>query len=319
MCVSVRTFMFHLFTLVSLSRNAFITQDGINGGRKKWVQAIQLSLNTTRPQCSRLSDKDITDYFMMKIDEFSATNRDPNTRCKIAAQVTGLQKPANTTQDARKIWVLSERVQFDEDGVQCHDSPYIWLGDICQKRKDLFLPDKHGDCAIADPRKKSLASPIFSAAPLSQLLDALEANYGTNFPGALLVLGGYILAIHYEALIDIYNKVPATLVHGEVQCGKSAITRAALSTMGVQQANFFSSMSDVKTFAFSSQTTLGMVLDDPCDLKQVSNKLTHHFQKSVAATMSYEYSPRTTFITSMNEPTLKGLAKHSRYFCKLDQ
>ena len=255
----------------------------------------------------------------MKIDEFSATNRDPNTRCKIAAQVTGLQKPTNTAQDARKIWVLNEKVQFDEDGVQCHDSPYVWLGDICQKRKDLFLPDKHGDCAIADPRKKSFASPIFSAAPLSQLLDALEANYGTNFPGALLVLGGYILAIHYEALINTYNKVPATLVYGEVQCGKSAITRAALSTMGVQQANFFSSMSDVKTFAFSSQTTLGMVLDDPCDLKQVSSKLTHHFQKSVAATMSYEYSPRTTFITSMNEPTLKGLAKHSRYFCKLDQ
>ena len=160
---------------------------------------------------------------------------------------------------------------------QCHDSPYIWFGDICQKRKDLFLPDKHGDCATAHPRKRSLASPMFSAVPLSQLLDALEANYGTNFPGALLVLGGYILAIHYESLIDIYNKVPATLVYGEVQCGKSAITRAALSTMGVPQANFFSSMCDVKTFAFSSQTTLGMVLDDPCDLKQVSNKLTHHF------------------------------------------
>ena len=313
LCVNVFlgcTMMFHIGIVVY--RNAFITQDDINGGRKKWVQAIQLSLNTTRPQCSRLSDKDITDYFMMKIDEFSATNRDQNARCKIAAQVTGLQKPAKTTQDARKIWVLNEQVQFDADGVQCHDSPYIWLGDICQKRKDLFLPDKHGDYAIADPRKKSLASPMFSAAPLSQLLDALEANYGTNFPGALLVLGGYILAIHYESLIDIYNKVPATLVYGEVQCGNSAITRAALSTMGVQQANFFSSMSDVKTFAFSSQTTLGMVLDDPCDLKQVSNKLTHHFQKSVAATMSYEYSPRTTFISSMNEPTLKGLAKHLR-------
>lgn len=86
--------------------------------------------------------------------------------------------------------------------------------------------------------------------------------------------------------------------------------------MGVQQANF-SSMSDFK--AFSSQTTLGMVLDDPCHLKQVSSKLTHLFQKLVAAAMSYEYSPRTTFITSMNEPTLKGLAKYSRYFCKLDQ
>ena len=76
-------------------------------------------------------------------------------------------KPANTTQDARKILVLNEKVQFDKDGVQCHDSPYVWLGDICQKRKDLFLPDKHGDCAIADPRKKSFASPIFSAMVLT--------------------------------------------------------------------------------------------------------------------------------------------------------
>ena len=65
---------------------------------------------------------------MMKIDEFSATNCDPKTRCKIAAQVTGLQKPANITQDAREIWVLNEKVQFDKGGVQCHDSPYVWLG-----------------------------------------------------------------------------------------------------------------------------------------------------------------------------------------------
>ena len=38
---------------------------------------------------------------------------------------------------------------------------------------------------------------FYNAVPLSELLDALEANYGTNFPAALLVLGGYILAIHY--------------------------------------------------------------------------------------------------------------------------
>ena len=81
----------------------------INGGQKKWVQAIQLSLNTRRPQCSRLSYKDITDSFIMKIDEFSATNRNSNTRCKIAAQVTGLQQPAKTIQDVRKIRVLNEQ------------------------------------------------------------------------------------------------------------------------------------------------------------------------------------------------------------------
>ena len=69
---------------------------------KKWLHQTL--------HCSRLSDKDITDYFMMKIDEFSATNQDPNTSCKIAAQVTGLQKPANTTQNARKIWILNKQL-----------------------------------------------------------------------------------------------------------------------------------------------------------------------------------------------------------------
>ena len=97
---------------------------------KKWLHQIL--------HCSRLSDKDITDYFMMKIDEFSATNHNPNTSCKI-----------------------------------------------------------HGDCIIADPRKKSWIYLSLALCPCPKLLDALEANYGTNFPAALLVLGGYILAIHY--------------------------------------------------------------------------------------------------------------------------
>ena len=79
--------------------------------------------------------------------------------------------------------------------------------------------------------------------------------------------------------------------------------------MGVQEANYFSAISDTRTFAFSSQTTLGMVLDDPSDIKKVSKKLTYHFQKASAATMSYDY---TTFLTSMNEPTLKQLAKSAR-------
>ena len=91
------------------------------------------------------------------------------------------------------------------------------------------------------------------------------------------------------------------------------LTRAVLSTMGVQESNFFSEMSDARTFAFSAQTTLGMVLDDPTDVNQLSKKLTFHFQKATAASMTYEYTPRTTFLTSMNMPTLKRLAKSSRY------
>ena len=88
---------------------------------------------------------------MMKIDEFSATNQDPNTSCKIAAQVTGPQKPANTTQNARKICILNEQSSL----MKMESGAMILPRGHLSKRKDLFLPDKHGDCIIADPRKKS--------------------------------------------------------------------------------------------------------------------------------------------------------------------
>lgn len=91
------------------------------------------------------------------------------------------------------------------------------------------------------------------------------------------------------------------------------LTRAALSTMGVQEANYFCEISDARTCAFSAQTTLDLVLDDPTDINQLSKKLTFHFQKATAASMTYEYTPRTTFLTSMNTPTLKRLAKRDRY------
>ena len=98
-----------------------------------------------------------------------------------------------------------------------------------------------------------------------------------------------------------------------MQCGKTKATRAALSLLGVASSNFFSDMSDSRAFEFTSQTTLGMVIDDPEDLKQVAKKLTYHFQKSHASTKMYSYQPRTTFITSMNERMLRKVSIHARY------
>lgn len=54
----------------------------------------------------------------------------------------------------------------------------------------------------------------------------------------MLALGGYVLAVHYESLIE-----PATILYGEVQYGKSEGTKAALSTTGTVDGNFFSAIS----------------------------------------------------------------------------
>lgn len=85
------------------------------------------------------------------------------------------------------------------------------------------------------------------------------------------------MAVHYESLISDYGCVPATIAYREVQCGKSKATKVALSTVGLMKPNFFYQLSDSKSFEFKSQTTMGMVLDDPEDLKQIAKKLVYLF------------------------------------------
>ena len=68
------------------------------------------------------------------------------------------------------------------------------------------------------------------------------------------------------ALVDTYKKVPATLFYGDIQCKLSQEQPSQLGVCNRQTS--CSSTSDIRPFAFSTPTTLGMVLDDPCDLKQ---------------------------------------------------
>ena len=79
--------------------------------------------------------------------------------------------------------------------------------------------------------------------------------------------------IQYVGQWMIQSCIKVTKVHYR----KSILTRAVLLTIGVQKLNFFSEMFAARIFAFSAQTTLGMVLDDPTDVNQLSKKLTFHF------------------------------------------
>lgn len=54
----------------------------------------------------------------------------------------------------------------------------------------------------------------------AELIDVLDRYYAHNFSAALLVVGGFILAVHYEILIEKFNAVPATIPFGQVQCGE---------------------------------------------------------------------------------------------------
>ena len=93
-------------------------------------------------------------------------------------------------------------------------------------------------------------------------MDALQESYCNNFPSALFVLGVHALHVHYGLLVQLVGGVPAGVLYGDVQTGKSTAMEAALSLLGTQESHYRKRCSDVHFLRITSQTTLGLVLDD---------------------------------------------------------
>ena len=183
--------------------------------------------------------------------------------------------------------------------------PNIWLG--------RFSGNRETSGVQIPPEQASLACPKSKKKTGRALIRALQTCYAHNFPASLLVLGAEILCLHYELLIKLTNQVPITVVFGDVGQGKSRATRAALSLLGVHQSNYFHELTDSRTLKMTSSTTLGVVIDDPSDAHSVAEKIVQHFEKSSHGSAHITYTPRTTFITSMNYRCLNQLSREQRY------
>lgn len=71
------------------------------------------------------------------------------------------------------------------------------------------------------------------------LIDILDRYYANNLPAVYLIIGGFIVCVHYESTIEQHDSVPATIDYGPIQCGKSKATREALSLIGISAPNLF--------------------------------------------------------------------------------
>ena len=114
-------------------------------------------------------------------------------------------------------------------------------------------------------------------------------------------------------IISIKFQVPSIIAFGNVGFGKTQATKAALSLLGVQEANFVKNITDAKSFQRTSTTTLGIVIDDPTHPDEMAEKSISHFERGTHETVAAQYTPRTTFITSINMECLQMLSKRQRY------
>ena len=124
----------------------------------------------------------------------------------------------------------------------------------------------------------------------------------------MMMLGAQLLSVHYEAINNTGYNVPASILCGDVSHGKSLATKAALSMLGTQHNHFLTSISDTKSTQVTSTTTLGIVIDDPTNVKEIAEKIMHHFERGISTSCANTYTPRCTFLTSVNMECLKKLA-----------
>ena len=269
-------------------RNAYVSCKDTED-RTKWINCIRSEINHASLRCNA-TNVQLGSYLMWKLE---TTSQEAEIPQKSLVNCTGLQEFVD-----KPVWVLNERVHIDEKGeaLDPMDSPYIWIHQLLDKN----LAAKVLVCRNKIEQRRSL----------SNLISALKNCYQQNTPAALLTLGAQILCLHYESFHKIGKfLVPATVVFGKINCGKSLATKAALSMLGIQDSNYITFSTESKMRSLTSQTSLGVVLDDPKDANEISQKILYHFDLAKACNHTTTVLPKCTFITSMNFDCLDKLCR----------
>ena len=220
--------------------------------RAKWISCLREELKFPSLRCNA-SNVQLGAYLMKKLESYCKENGDLPKKFTVIR--TGLQPVGKGSECG--VWVFNQDIHINEHGrlINPVDSPYYWSEQL------NYLAAKNP----ATTKKKS---------SLKKLVHSLKECYIDNTPAVLLTLGAQVLCLHYQELHSKGNfSVPAAVLIGKVNAGKSTACRAALSMLGIHQSNFITSITDSKAKALTNSTTLGVVFDDPKDALDIADKI----------------------------------------------
>lgn len=264
------------------------------------------------------SESQLQEYISGKFREFLAEPRDKDDfPIKLAVKAVGQQQIDSddpTVQEIElkqeaKVWVLNQSTHITELGtcIRPTKSTFIWMGGLRKNAK------KCSDNIACEAYASTVSPHDLNPAALTELVDALQESYCNNFPSALFVLGVHVLHVHYELLLQLVGGVPVGVLYGDVQTGKSTAMEAALSLLGTQESHYRKRCSDVCFLRITSQTTLGLVLDDLTEASGLVEKIMVLFDGKAIEPGGETIKPRTSFMTALNMSCFKLLVKHHRY------
>lgn len=127
----------------------------------------------------------------------------------------------------------------------------------------------------------------------------------------VLFLGGMIMGLHYEAILNLYGFCPLPILCGQNRLGKTKSAKAALSLIGNGNA-FYGSVKERFVPRLCSRSSLPPVLDDLQKPKQIEEMAITFYNRGKDGTCFMECTPRTCPIITVNWETLDALDRDPR-------
>lgn len=153
------------------------------------------------------------------------------------------------------VWVLNGTTQISDAGehVTYEQSGYMWspmcISAHCDKVSFTELvPKMHYENSIS----------------LHEFVDSLKSISKHNYISALLVVGGAIMAFHYNKVATLFGGFPIVMALGETETGKSTAVKAGLSLYGMSKDGFYVDGSYGYFMERSALSCLHYGIDEAC-------------------------------------------------------
>lgn len=152
--------------------------------------------------------------------------------------------------------------------------------------------------AISTPYHRSLQ-------PLVSLWEALECCSQHNSGAALFTFGAVAMNLHFQTLVELKGGAPVVVLYGEPDVGKTTIANAAMSVLGIEACTFRGMRREFFVH-LASQTSLGLMYDDPNKVQEVENIIIDFYNGMTRGSFKRGLeTPRCGFLLACNFSLVK--------------
>ena len=158
------------------------------------------------------------------------------------------------------------------------------------------------DYRSIEPRLIPVISTPFrsSLQPLVNLWEAVKSYSQHNSGSALLTFGAVAMNLHFQTLVELKGGAPVVVLYGEPDVGKTTIANAAMSVLGIEACSF-RGMRREFFIHLASQSSLGMMYDDPNKVQEVENIIVDFYNGMTRGSFKRGLeTPRCGFLLACN-------------------